>query len=255
MTTTERTQLPSKFITAYFVAGYPTKETSIDIITKAAQSGLDAVEIGFPSKNPYLDGDTIQQAHLKAQNNFTSLDDFITYVAALRKKISIPIWIMGYSEELLTDRTYIKLAQSSYIDGFVIPNLQIPQIAEVQQNMYQENVKFIPVINNKMTDDDILTLTQDNDVIYCQLYAGKTGNKFTNIEALPDFYNRMRSLTEAKLMAGFGIKNDAIAEQIFNVGYDGLVVGSEIVRLVASDNQSGLYHLVHELVKSKKKWG
>ena len=181
------------------------------------------------------------------------MNDFIDYLAALRKKVSIPIWIMGYMEELLTDHTYVKLAESSYVDGFVIPNLPMSQIAKVQQNLHRENVRIIPVINNKMTDDDILTLTKDNDVIYCQLYAGKTGNKFTNIEDLPEFYHRMRSLTDAKLMAGFGIKNRAIAEQIFNVGYDGIVVGSEIVRLIASENKDGLYHLVDELVKSKKK--
>lgn len=249
------TGLTSPFITSYLVGGYPTREKSIQIMKKAADSGLNAIEIGFPSKNPYLDGDIIKSAHQEAKDVFSSLDDFIDYLKDVRKAISIPIWIMGYVNDLIHEDTYLKLAKSSYIDGFIIPDLELKQSVEVQQHLDETGVKIIPVINNEMTDEDMHILVKNKEVVYCQLYAGKTGHKLTNTDNLPAFYKRMRQLTNAKLMAGFGIKNQAIAEDIFSVGYDGIVVGSEFVRLVAADNEPALYQFIGELVQAKKKWG
>ncbi|MBO1001959.1 tryptophan synthase subunit alpha [Pseudogracilibacillus auburnensis] len=251
LTTRISKQLPTSFITTYFVGGHPTKEASIDMIEKAVHAGVNAIEIGFPSKNPFLDGETIKRAHREIAGNFSSLTDFIDYLKLLRSKVDIPLWIMGYEEDLLADDIYIKLAKSSYIDGFIIPNLPIHLMEEVQQHVHREQVEVIPVINDQMSDEDIQTLIHHNDVVYCQLYTGKTGNSLTMTEDLPKFYERMRKVTDAKLMAGFGIKNRTIAEQIFHVGYDGIVIGSEIVRLVSSGNDDDLVHFIHELEKAK----
>src|SRR5699024_1005286 len=118
---------------------------------------------------------------------------------------------------------------------FVIPDLPIEDMSVIQEKLQQENVNIIPVINNKMSDEAILSYVAHNPVVYCQLYAGKTGSSFKNTEGLPLFYERMRRLTDARLMAGFGIKNSTIAAEIFDVGYDGIVIGSEFVRLLTED--------------------
>ena len=95
---------------------------------KAVEAGLNVIEIGFPSKNPYLDGDTIKQAHKEAEGTFSDLDDFILYLKDVREAISIPVWIMGYVSDLLENDTYIKLAASSFIDGFIIPDMTAKQM-------------------------------------------------------------------------------------------------------------------------------
>ena len=221
------------------------------MIEKAVLAGIDAVEIGFPSQNPYLDGETIKQAHRDTIHNFSTLTDFIDYLALLRSRIDIPIWIMGYEEDLLAEETYLKLAKSSYINGFVIPNLSVEAMTTVRENVLQENIHMIPVINNQMKDEQILSLIDQSEVVYCQLYAGKTGNAFSDMNDLPHFHKRIRKLTDAKLMAGFGIKNSEIAQEIFYVGFDGIVIGSEIVRLVNTGDENELLQFVSELKKTK----
>ncbi len=246
-------KVTSSFITAYLVGGFPTKEENIELLKKAVESGLNAIEIGFPSKNPYMDGETIQQAHRKAIDEFPDLEDFILYLRDVREAISIPIWIMGYVTDLLEEEAYIRLAESSYIDGFIIPDLNEHQMKEAEQKLVSTNAQIIPVINNKMSDKEIRVSAAGKEVIYCQLYAGKTGHELTDTESLPAFYERMRNLSNAKLMAGFGIKSQDIAGKIFEVGYDGIVVGSEFVRLVAAENKAPLYEFIKELVQAKKK--
>lgn len=251
----EEATIPAKFITGYFVAGFPTKEKSIAIIEQAVQAGVNVIELGFPSHHPYMDGDTIQEAHAQVLDQFPTLDDYIAYVQEVRAKVSAPIWIMGYQQDLLKDEQYLTLAQSSYIDGFVIPDLPREQQTEVQAKLQQENVRLVPVINHNMTDEEMIAWMAEHDVVYCQLYAGKTGAAFTNSSALPAFYKRLKRLTDAKLMAGFGIKNSSNAEDIFQVGYDGIVIGSEFMRLVTAERETQLYKLIQQLVSTKEKWG
>lgn len=246
-------ELPDNFITAYFLAGYPDREKSIEIMERAVKNGVNAIEVGFPSNNPYLDGEIIQHAHQSVQNCFSNLTDFIAYLKILRSKIPVPIWIMGYKADLLEENAYIEIAKSSYIDGFIIPDLTISELLNVQSEPMLKSVEFIPVINHQMSDDDLRTVCDGKNIIYCQLQVGKTGNIFTDLEDLPHFYHKIRNLTDAKLMAGFGIKNGQIAKQIFEVGYDGIVVGSEMVRLVSLEDHEALDDLINELVKSKVK--
>mgnify|MGYP001263483807 CR=1 FL=1 len=246
-------ELPDNFITAYFLAGYPDREKSIEIMERAVKNGVNAIEVGFPSKNPYLDGKIIKNAHLSSENAFSSITDFIDYLKILRSKISVPIWMMGYKDDLLKENAYVKIARSSYVDGFVIPDLTISELTEIQNNHLLQPVEFIPVINYQMSDDDLRTVCDGKKIIYCQLQVGKTGNTFTDLEDLPHFYHKIRNLTDAKLMAGFGIKNGQIAKRIFEVGYDGIVVGSEMVRLVSLEEYEALDDLISELVKSKVK--
>ena len=112
---------------------------------------------------------------------------------------------------------------------------------------------MIPVVNSEMSDEEITMLGQNKKVMYCQLYAGKTGHPLTNTDHLPDFYQRMRNITTAKLMAGFGIKKPDIAGKIFEVGYDGIVVGSEFVRLIHDTDKQTLYEFINDLANAKKK--
>lgn len=250
----EAATIPATFITGYFVAGFPTKESSIAIIEQAVRAGVNVIELGFPSPKPYMDGETIQKAHAQALGAFTSLADFSAYMQELRTKVSVPIWIMGYQADLLSEEKYLTLAQSSMVDRFVIPDITMEQVDDIQKKLQQENVQLVPVINNNMTDEAIISRTKTTDIVYCQLYAGKTGGAFTNHTALRAFYKRMRKITDAKLMAGFGIKNRRLANDIFQVGYDGIVIGSAFMRLVTLEQETKLYELIQQLVKIKEKW-
>ena len=51
----------SAFI-AYFPAGYPTVDDSIDRINAIVEAGADIVEVGLPFSDPMMDGPTIQEA-------------------------------------------------------------------------------------------------------------------------------------------------------------------------------------------------
>ena len=47
----------------YITAGYPDEERFFHIIHECCRRGLPVLEIGFPSKDPYEDGEVIKKAH------------------------------------------------------------------------------------------------------------------------------------------------------------------------------------------------
>lgn len=249
--TTIDIKLPDQFLTGYFVCGHPDQHTCIELITASVQAGLDAIEIGIPSENPHLDGKVIQKAHADVLNNFCKQDDYISFLQELRSKVNVPIWIMGYFNDVIKSDLYMKLAKTNLVNGFIIPDLHLSQADSLSKELNQLGVSLIPVVNNRMSDAELVQLDRQNDLLYCQLYNGKTGKSITNLDYLPTFYKRVRLLANAKLMGGFGIKNGQLASQVYKSGYDGAVVGSEIVRHVEKGSKEDLVAFIGELASSK----
>ena len=245
------TSLPNPFLTGYFVCGHPTRKQSLELIVAAVNAGMDAVEIGIPSPNPYLDGEVIKQAHSQVLNDFHRDEDYLSFLIDLKEKITVPIWVMGYYQDLMKDDLYLTLAKSKLINGFVIPDLVINDAPALKQRLIHLNVELIPVINHGMSDKELRLHIKNTNLLYCQLYKGKTGKAIQEFSKLPEFYQRVRSLTNAPLMGGFGIKNTQLAKQVYLSGYDGVVVGSKLVSLIKEGDKEDLVLFIQELASAK----
>ncbi|WP_342433390.1 tryptophan synthase subunit alpha [Neobacillus sp. FSL H8-0543] len=239
------------FLTGYFVGGDPDIDTSITYIAEAVRNGMDAVEVGIPSMNPFLEGDVITRAHSRAYPHFHEAAQITSFLQKLKGQIDVPIWAMGYYQDVIQSGLYKELTKNQLVDGFIIPDLPLHEALALRKELSSYNVSVIPVINNEMSDSELGIALQDADLVYCQIYQGKTGTNIADLNELPSFYRRIRSLTYAILMAGFGVKSAVLAEQVWNCGFEGVVVGSEIVRLVETQNQNELTSFIQELSKAK----
>ncbi|RFU64636.1 tryptophan synthase subunit alpha [Peribacillus saganii] len=245
-------QQQERFITGYFVAGDPSVESSIQIITESVRAGLDAIEIGFPSSNPYLEGDVIKRAHARTYSAFCQDEQYsIHFLETLRKEIDVPIWIMGYYADLIRTNFYKKLASSGCMDGFVIPDLNPEEGITLKAELTRNEISVIPVVNYRMPDAELKLAVKDTNIVYCQIYKGITGEEIKDLGSLPSFYRKIRNLTDAVLMAGFGVKNQELAKEVIKSGFDGVVVGSEIVSTVETNEIDKLMVFVKQLSKVK----
>jgi tryptophan synthase alpha chain len=220
------------FITGYFVGGDPDVTKSIQLIKEAVASGLDAVEIGIPSKKPFLEGEVIKRAHKRSIQHFLEDKQYVYFLQALRAEIFVPIWIMGYAEDIIYTGLYKKLIKEKCLDGLIIPNLLLFELVELKKELANTGVQVIPVINNGMSDTRLKAAVENSNIVYCQIYQGKTGSEIKDLTTLPQFHEKIRKFTNAALMAGFGVKTPILAKRVFEAGFDGVVVGSEIVRII-----------------------
>ncbi|MEK3888790.1 tryptophan synthase subunit alpha [Bacillus sp. FSL K6-3431] len=239
------------FLTGYFVGGDPTPNETVQYIKEAVKSGIDAVEIGIPSPNPFMEGDVIKRCHARTYPHFREVEQIRAFLKTLRNEVPAPIWIMGYYTDIIASGLYNKLVGDNLIDGLIIPDLPLQEMFQLRQKLQKQNVSVIPVINNTMSNGDLKLAIAEADIIYCQLYQGKTGSATPDFSGLPLFYNKIRTLTDAVLMGGFGVKNLQLAKEVIESGFEGVVVGSEIVRIIEDQNMQHLSEFIKELAKVK----
>src|ERR1700743_2062854 len=86
----------NNLLSIYFTAGYPELNSTIAIAEALEKAGADFLEVGFPYSDPVADGPTIQHSSERALENGMTLHLLFEQLKDLRKRVSIPILLMGY---------------------------------------------------------------------------------------------------------------------------------------------------------------
>ena len=69
----------------YLTAGFPDRETFVDLSLKILDNGADMLEIGVPFSDPLADGPTIQKTNFQAIQNGITLSECINLLRLIRK--------------------------------------------------------------------------------------------------------------------------------------------------------------------------
>ena len=224
----------SKIFMGYLPAGYPDKSSFLELPELCCKNGMDIVEVGFPSKNPFADGEIIRQAHSVIDH---SLSTDINYWRLIRESCSNPLWIMGYREDLVESGMYLKLAQEGLVDAFVIPDNDEDSFDNMQKQLAPLNVDMIRFLRPSCTEEEIRKCFQNSALVYYQLFEGTTGStkaadSFTEVLSIASEYSHLR------ILAGFGINSPNQAESLVNAGFDGFIIGTAMVRELNKSVQS-----------------
>src|ERR1700743_2083864 len=90
------TDKKNNLLSIYFTAGYPALNTTLNIAEALEKAGADFLEIGFPYSDPVADGPVIQNSSQRALENGMTLNVLFEELKDLRKKVKLPIMLMGY---------------------------------------------------------------------------------------------------------------------------------------------------------------
>ncbi len=83
-------------LSIFITAGFPHLESLPEILVALEESGVDVVEIGMPFSDPTADGPVIQQSNNVAIGNGMTIHLLLEQLKDIRKKVSIPLVLMGY---------------------------------------------------------------------------------------------------------------------------------------------------------------
>src|SRR5690606_42003631 len=112
-------------LSIYFTAGYPTLDSTLDIAEALEKSGVDFLEVGFPYSDPVADGPIIQESSQIALANGMTLSMLFEQLKALRSRVSITVFLMGYYNPVL--QFGVENFCSSFTDagvtGSIIPSV------------------------------------------------------------------------------------------------------------------------------------
>ncbi|MBQ9263396.1 MAG: tryptophan synthase subunit alpha [Clostridia bacterium] len=232
----------------YLTAGYPSRAESIDIMKACCEAGLDVLELGFPARDASMDGEVIRKAQARVDK---ALGQDLTYWRQVRQAVSVPIWLMGYRQDLMEKDIYLRLAEEGLYDALVIPDMEQQEREELGKKLRPFGVSVVGFINGQQTREDVDRALRGTDLIYHQLYCGPTGVAHNDSSYLP-LLRYARETSNARLFAGFGINSAERVEELLQNGYHGAIIGSAIMKLL-QEGQDQAYQFirnVHNVVRS-----
>jgi len=227
-------------LSIYFTAGYPKLNTTLDIAEALEKAGVDFLEIGFPYSDPVADGPTIQHSSEKALENGMNLNQLFDELKDLRKRISIPILLMGYVNPMVQYgiERFCKKAAEVGVDGVIVPDLPMYEYETLYSQYFTDNgLSNIFLVTPQTSEERIRKIDGlTNSFIYLLSSSSITGKNLQVSNAIEDYYKRIKAMQmKNPAVIGFGISNNETFTKACEYAR-GAIVGSAFVKFLATEN-------------------
>jgi tryptophan synthase alpha chain len=226
-------------LSIYYTAGYPAINTTIDIAEALEKAGADFLEIGFPYSDPVADGPTIQNSSQQALDNGMTLNLLFEQLKDLRKRVTIPILLMGYVNPIVQYgvERFCKAAAAAGVDGVIVPDLPMYEYENMYSGFFKDNnLSNIFLVTPQTAEERIRKIDElSNSFIYLLSSSSITGGNLNVSDSIEDYYKRVKAMQlKNPTIIGFGISNNETFTKACQYA-NGAIVGSAFVKLLGED--------------------
>jgi tryptophan synthase alpha chain len=218
----------------YLVAGYPSKQATIDLIHLLSEEGVTAIELGVPFSDPVADGPIIQQAAEKALASGITLDDVFSIVKTVREQGNhVPLVLFSYYNPLLAYglKQVAQEAASFDFAGFIVPDLPHEESEKLRDQLEQVKIDLVPLVAPTSEERIAKIATTAKGFVYCVSSLGTTGVRQSFASNLDSFLQQVRSHSSVPIAVGFGVSQASQVQELQKKA-DGVIVGSALVKRV-----------------------
>lgn len=216
----------------FMTIGYPTLETSEQVLHAMVDAGADLIELGTPFSDPLADGTTVQHTSQVSLDQGTTLRDCIALVKRVREAgVEIPLMLMGYFNPIVKYgvEKFVADAAAAGVDGFIIPDLPIEEGERIRETASKHNVDLIFLVAPTTTDERLkLVAERGSGFVYCVSVTGVTGARESLSDTLAPYLARVRKHINLPLGVGFGISSPENVSEVGKLA-DGAIVGSALI--------------------------
>ncbi|MDO3642794.1 tryptophan synthase subunit alpha [Mucilaginibacter sp. L3T2-6] len=229
----------NNLLSIYYTAGYPELNTTLDIAEALEKAGADFLEIGFPYSDPVADGPTIQHSSEKALENGMTLSRLFEQLADLRKRVSIPILLMGYANPMIQYgvERFCKKAADVGVDGVIVPDLPMYEYETLYADYFKaNNLSNIFLVTPQTSEERIRKIDElTNSFIYLLSSSSITGGNLNVSVNIEDYYKRVKAMElKNPAIIGFGITDSKSFSKACEYAA-GAIVGSAFVKLLGTE--------------------
>ena len=230
----------------FVVAGDPDYDTSLEIVKRLVDCGVDALEIGFPFSDPVADGASVQEADIRAFNSGMTIEKCFKFLEDVRKFTSIPIGLLLYYNIIYKhgiDAFYKKLSDLN-INAVLIADLPPEEAEDCIEASKKYGVEEIFIVSQTTSNERLDKITKIvGGFIYIASVMGTTGVRKEVEKDTKELIKRIRLQTDIPLCVGFGISEEKHVKEVLKAGSDGAIVGSAIINIIKEnlDNKDRLY--------------
>lgn len=225
-------------LSIYFTAGYPDLNSTLDIAEALEKGGADFIEIGFPYSDPLADGPVIQNSSQMALKNGMNLSILFEQLKDLRKRVSIPVLLMGYVNPVLQYgvENFCNACAEVGVDGIIVPDLPMEEYENLYKRSFIDNkLSNIFLVTPQTSEERVRKIDElSNAFIYLLSSSSTTGKNLKVSEEANAYFKRIRDMKlKNPTMIGFGISD----RQSFDKAAEytrGAIVGSAFVKFLES---------------------
>jgi tryptophan synthase alpha chain len=237
---------------AYFTAGYPNLNDTVEIIHQFEKNGVDLIEIGMPFSDPTADGPTIQRSSETALKNGMSLKLLFEQLKDIRQTVKIPLILMGYINPVYqfgVEKFCEKCAETG-IDGVILPDMPLNEYESFYKPFFEKhNLHNILLITPQTAENRIRQIdAASSGFIYMVSSSATTGAGKKVEDFQQEYFDRIKAMNlKNPQLIGFGISDRAtFANACKNAS--GAIVGSAFVK--AMENNRNLETTIRTFVES-----
>lgn len=228
----------------FITAGDPDLKTTALTIRELAARGVDLIEIGFPYSDPIADGPVIQASYTRSLSQGLQISALFNTIAELTSQESNLPPLVGMVAYAIIFRMgpeqFVKLARDSGFSGLIVPDLPADEAADMSALAARYDLDLIQLIAPTTTPERTRRVLEiARGFIYCISIAGTTGVRDELPVELREQLKWLKSQTKLPLAVGFGISRPEQVDELRGLA-DGIIVGSAIVRQMASISVEGV---------------
>jgi tryptophan synthase alpha chain len=234
----------------YLMAGFPSMQESLAIGHACVDAGADVIELGVPYSDPLADGPVIHAAATAALAAGVSLAGVLEVARGLSERV--PVVLMCYANMVLApgaDAFAQRLVQTG-ASGLIVPDLPHEECAEVRAACVSSGLALVPLAAPTSTDARLAAIGADAmGFLYTVSVLGTTGERAAPTDGLAELIARAKASTSVPVAIGFGIGSPEQARRVADLGADGVIVGSRLVRAASESTEpaEAVAELVGEL--------
>lgn len=238
-------------LSIYYTAGYPSLNSTVDIAEELEKAGADFLEIGFPYSDPVADGPVIQHSSQVALDNGMTVEILFEQLKDLRKRVSIPILLMGYVNPVLqygVEKFCAKAAEVG-VDGVIVPDLPMYEYENLYKNCFLEhNLSNIFLVTPQTSEERIRKIDDlSTGFIYLLSSSSTTGKDLKVSDASESYFRRIKGLSlNNPTMIGFGISDKNSFDKASEYAR-GAIVGSAFVKMLGEKGLAGIADFIRHI--------
>jgi tryptophan synthase alpha chain len=233
----------------HIVIGYPDFDTSLRLVEAMVEAGVDLMELQIPFSEPIADGPAILHANQAALNGGATVDRCFALAAEVTRRFDIPFLFMSYYNVVFRQGVarFAERMRTARLQGAIVPDLPAEEGAEYLGAMEACGLSPIFIFAPSTPPARLAKIAaHGRGFIYCVARKGVTGSETQFSSELTAYLERARAATSLPLAVGFGVKERADVDFLRGKA-DIAVIGSQTLKVLASDGVSGVGRLLASL--------